>query len=449
MRCALATGLGALACASGAQPGSPPSPEQVSIQRIDKAILEIRDQYVDVLDEEPLARRCVEGMERWLAGRSVRVAPGEAPRGRPIERAVDLVKRVAGQLSSGDFDQLSDACIERVVENLDKHTAYMKRDEFRELQVGSGNLGGMGLEYRLKDGYTEIVSTIDNTPASRADLKRGDLITAIDGVSTKGLPLTEVVKLSRGKPGSTVVLEISRPGTAGTLRRELTRQIIRVETVRRAMLQDRVLYLRISQFSHSTYERFIAALREESAKLPEGLAGVILDLRNNSGGLLDSCVGVATVFLPDNKLTVVELRGRTDQNNRKLLARPEDYSWRPRDQMLGSLPAAVRGVPLVLLVNRNTAACPEIIAAAMQDHQRARVIGEKTFGHGTVQTIVPLPGNSALKMTTARYYRPNGGAMELNPVTPDVALEQPIDLIEWGSATDAALPVARKLLLGR
>jgi len=215
------------------------------------------------------------------------------------------------------------------------------------------------------------------------------------------------------------------------------------------MLEDGLLYVRISQFSGNTYERFVTALREESAKLPEGgLAGVIFDLRNNSGGLLDSCVGVATVFLPD-KVTVVELRGRTDFNNRKLLARPEDYSWAPRDQMLARLPEPVRRAPLVLLVNRNTAACPEIIAAAMQDHRRARVIGEKTFGHGTVQTILTLPGSSALKLTTARYYRPSGGAIELNPITPDVVLERSDDLFEWGSAADPALPVARKELLGK
>jgi len=205
--------------------------------------------------------------------------------------------------------------------------------------------------------------------------------------------------------------------------------------------------VRITQFQENTRERFMQRVTEEAARLPEGLAGVILDLRNNPGGLLDSCVGVAAAFLPANAL-IVELRGRNEDNNRKLLARRDDIQRFGSSRWPVQLPEPLRSVRLAVLVNAKSAACSEIVAAAMQDYERAKVIGATTFGIGRVQTIVPMGDSSALRISTARYFRPGGAPMENSPVLPDVQLAPGDDASVFGGANDPALPAARKLLLG-
>ncbi len=455
IRSALAAVLGALAGTVAAQAQGPQVPandreaaerraELVQTRRMVDAIRTIRREYVDELAEGPLADRCADGLRGWLADRSMALAPAESPPILPIDRIGDLLRRVGRQYSGIEFEKMTDACMKPMLEGLDRLSSYMDAGAFRELQVGSGGgSGGIGLELDIQGQYTRIVSALENTPASRSDLQRGDLILSIDGLSTGGVALNDVVKLMRGKPGSSIVLEISRPGGTGMLRRELTREIIRVQSVRARLLDDGLFYARLSQFQDSTFENFVKALKALDGK---DFAGIVLDLRNNPGGLLTSCVAVASVFLPEHEI-VVEMRGRTPMNQRKLLARPENDRF--RDASLKTLPYAVRGAPLVLLVNRRSAACSEILAAALQDHKRAKVIGEKTYGIGTVQTILPLEGRAAMKLTTARYYRPNGAAMEANPVTPDVAVDHGDALIDFGGAADPALPAARKLLLGK
>jgi carboxyl-terminal processing protease len=449
MRGALAAGLAALASATLAQvpatdrEAAERRTELAQTRRMVDAIRTIRREYVDVLEEGPLADRCADGLRGWLADRSMALAPSDSPPLLPIDQIGDLTRRVGRQYSGIDFEKMADACLKPMVEGLDRLSGYLNADSFRELQVGSGGLGGIGLELDILGRHTRILSAFENTPASRSDLQRGDLILSIDGIPTGGVALADVVKLMRGKPGSTIVLEISRPGAAGTLRRELTREIIRIQSVRSRLMDDGLLYVRLSQFQDATFENFVKALRSLDGK---DLTGIVLDLRNNPGGLLTSCVAVAAVFLRETEV-VVEMRGRTPMNQRKLLARPENDRF--RNTSLNSLPYAVRGAPLAVLVNRRSAACSEILAAALQDHKRAKIVGEKTYGIGTVQTILPMEGRSAMKLTTSRYYRPNGAPMEANPVTPDVALDQGDALIDFGSAADPGLPAARKLLLGK
>ncbi len=455
----LAALLGAAACAAFAQvPVVPPMQpadrelqerraELVITRQMVDAIRQVQREYVDVLETDPLANRCAEGMEAWLAGRSMRLEPSDTPPLQAIDRIGDLMRRVGRQFSGVNFGQLADACYKRMLSGLDKLSDYLDIESFRELRIGSGQQGGIGLELETVDGFPRVVSAIDGAPAARSDLRRGDVIRSIDGNATQGLPLNDVVRLLRGKVGVAAALEVSRRDAAGattTFRREIARELIRIQTVRSRMLEGALFYVRVTQFQEATMGAFVQAL---NAVKDQDVAGIVLDLRNNTGGLLYSCVAMASVFLPETAL-VTELRGRTEENKRRMLARPEDFRYGSQVSAK-TLPFTLRGAPLAILVNRRSAACSEIFAAAMQDHKRGTVIGERTAGAGTVQTIIPLGNSTAMKLTTARYFRPNGAGIEDNPVVPDVALPSPDGFIEFGGADDQGLPAARKALLGR
>jgi carboxyl-terminal processing protease len=435
--------LTALPCiASGQSAG----PTLSHAKRVADVIRRIGEDYVDVLEQGPLAERCIEGATVWLAKSNQRLDP--VPAGPVLQARLDKMFLDAAQrYPDADLAKLADACIHRVFESLDKHSSYLDRDSFRAMFNTGRGTAGIGIEIETEGEYVRIVSSIEGTPAARSDLARHDRIVSVNGAPTRGLSLMQVVALLRGEPGSAMALEIERPGTAGTLRREFKRENIRVETVRGGLLEGRLLYVRITQFQENTRERFMQRVTEEAARLPEGLAGVILDLRNNPGGLLDSCVGVAAAFLPANSL-IVELRGRNEDNNRKLLARRDDIQRFNSNKWPVQLPEPLRSVRLAVLVNAKSAACSEIVAAAMQDYERAKVIGATTFGIGRVQTIVPMGDSSALRISTARYFRPGGAPMENSPVLPDVQLAPGEDASVFGGANDPALPAARKLLLG-
>jgi carboxyl-terminal processing protease len=442
-----------LACAAltalpGLASGQSAGPTLSHAKRMADVIRRIGEDYVDVLEQGPLAERCIEGAAAWMAKSDRKLGPVPPD---PVLRTRfgHMVLDAAQRYPDADLAKLADACIQRVFEGLDKQSSYLDRDSFKAMfSASSSGMAGIGLELQSLGDEVRVVSLIEGTPAARSDLAHGDVLVSVNGAPTRGLSLTQVVVLMRGAPGSDIVLEIRRPGTAGTLRREFKREIIRVESVRGALLEGQLLYVRITQFQENTRERFVRRIREEAARLPEGLAGVILDLRNNPGGLLESCVGVAAAFLPANAL-IVELRGRNEQNNRKLLARSEDVERFGGVRAPPQLPEPLRSIPLVVLVNAKSAACSEIVAAAMQDYERAKVIGETTFGIGRVQTIVPLADSSALRLSTARYFRPGGAPMENSPVLPDVQLPPGDDPGVFGGARDPALPEARKLLLGR
>ncbi|WP_323004436.1 S41 family peptidase [Denitromonas sp.] len=319
---------------------------------------------------------------------------------------------------------LTDA-ISGMLTGLDPHSAYLDADAFKDLQVGTqGEFGGLGIEVGMEDGFVKVISPIEDTPAFRAGVKAGDLIVKLDDTPVKGMTLGDAVKQMRGKPNTKIVLTIVRKGDDKPLVVTIVREIIKVRSVKSKLVEPGYGYVRVVQFQEAT----AASLAEHLTKLyADGpLQGLVLDLRNDPGGLLHGAVGVAAAFLPADVL-VVSTDGRTPDAKRKYMATPDDYLRGTRTDFLKDLPAAVKKVPMVVLVNGGSASASEIVAGALQDHKRAKVLGTQTFGKGSVQTILPLTNNTAIKLTTARYYTPGGRSIQAKGIEPDVTVEDPQD----------------------
>ncbi len=318
--------------------------------------------------------------------------------------------------------KLINEAISGMVTGLDPHSAFLDADAFKELQVGTqGEFGGLGIEVGTEDGFVKVVSPIEDTPAFRAGVKAGDLIIKIDEKPTKGMPLNDAVKLMRGKPKTSVVLTLSRKGEPRPIVVSLTRDVIRVQSVRSKMIEPGYGYVRLTQFQEMTVDNLVRHLNQLDKQGP--LKGLVLDLRNDPGGLLHGAVGVSAAFLPQRTL-VVSTDGRTEDAKRKYIASPEDYMRGGREDLLARLPAWTKSVPMVVLVNAGSASASEIVAGALQDHKRAVVIGTQTFGKGSVQSILPLTNNTAIKLTTARYYTPTGRSIQAKGITPDFLVEE-------------------------
>jgi carboxyl-terminal processing protease len=329
----------------------------------------------------------------------------------------------ANYVENVEDKKLITEAISGMLSGLDPHSAYLDADAFKELQVGTqGEFGGLGIEVGIEDGFIKVVSPIEDTPAARAGIKSGDLIIKIDEKPTKGLPLNEAVKLMRGKPKTQIVLTISRKGENRPLVIQIMRDVIRVQSVKSKMLEPGYGYVRITQFQEHTVENLVRHV-DTLYKQGGALKGLVLDLRNDPGGLLHGAVGVSAAFLPP-KVIVTSTDGRTEDAKRRYVASPEDYLRGTRDDYLQKLPAAVKSVPMVVLVNGGSASASEIVAGALQDHKRAVVIGTQTFGKGSVQSILPLTSNSAIKLTTARYYTPAGRSIQAKGITPDFLVEE-------------------------
>jgi len=314
--------------------------------------------------------------------------------------------------------------ISGMLTGLDPHSAYLDQDAFRELQVGTqGQFGGLGIEVGMEDGFVKVVSPIEDTPAFRAGLKPGDFIVKIDDTSVKGMSLNEAVKRMRGKPKTSIRLTILRKGEPKPFEVTLTREVIRVQSVKSKLIEPGYGWVRVSQFQEHTGEDLVKHV-EGLYKKNGPLKGLILDLRNDPGGLLNGAVGVSSAFL-QRGVAVVSTDGRTEDAKRKFIAAPEDYLRGSREDYLKNLPAAVKTVPMVVLVNGGSASASEIVAGALQDHKRATVLGTPTFGKGSVQTILPLGNNTAIKLTTARYYTPSGRSIQAKGITPDILIEDP------------------------
>ena len=307
-----------------------------------------------------------------------------------------------------DSDLLKNA-IRGMLSGLDPHSSYLDEEQFRELQIGtSGEFGGLGIEVGMENGFVKVIAPIDDTPADRAGVKAGDLIIKLDDKSVKGLTLEEAVKLMRGKKGSDINLTIVREGEDAPLDIKITRDVIRVRSVRNRVLEPGYGYVRISNFQSKTTRSLLDALESLEKKNEGKLKGLVLDLRNNPGGVLTGAVGVSDTFLKDNKL-IVYTEGRVDDSELKYNASTGD---------------SLNGAPLVVLINQGSASASEIVAGAMQDHERATIIGTKSFGKGSVQTILPLNDNTALKLTTARYYTPAGRSIQSQGIVPDILLKE-------------------------
>jgi len=306
-----------------------------------------------------------------------------------------------------DSDLLKNA-IRGMLSGLDPHSSYLDEEQFRELQIGtSGEFGGLGIEVGMENGFVKVIAPIDDTPAARAGVKAGDLIIKLDDKSVKGLTLEDAVKLMRGKKGSDIVLTIVRDGEDAPLDITLTRDVIRVRSVRNRVLEPGYGYVRISNFQSKTTRSLIDALDALKKKNEGDLKGLVLDLRNNPGGVLTGAVGVSDTFLKDNKL-IVYTEGRVEDSELKYSASTGD---------------TLNGAPLVVLINQGSASASEIVAGAMQDHERGTIIGTTSFGKGSVQTILPLNDSTALKLTTARYYTPNGRSIQSEGIVPDILLK--------------------------
>ena len=315
--------------------------------------------------------------------------------------------------------------INGMLSGLDPHSSYLDPEAFKELREGTqGEFGGLGIEIGSEDGLVKVIAPIEDTPAFRAGIKSGDLIVKIDEVSVRGLSINEAVKRMRGKPGTKVTLTIARKGESKPLVVPLTRAVIKTKSVKFKMLEADYGYIRITQFQEHTTENLAQALEALYKENAKPLKGLVLDLRDDPGGLLNSAVGVSAAFLPKDAL-VVYTDGRAPDAKMRLTATPANYM---RDQSkqdyFQRTPAEVKTLPLVVLVNSGTASASEIVAGALQDHKRAVVVGVKTFGKGSVQSVLPLGNQGGIKLTTARYYTPNGRSIQATGITPDVVVEE-------------------------
>jgi carboxyl-terminal processing protease len=340
-----------------------------------------------------------------------------------------LFSEVFGRIKSDYVEPVDDRkllkeAINGMVTGLDPHSAFLDQEAYRDLQVGTqGEFGGLGIEVGTEDGFVKVVSPIEDTPAYRAGVQAGDLIIKLDDMSLKGISLSEAVKKMRGKPNTDVKLTILRKDAQQPLEFVVRRDVIRVKSVKARMLEPGYGMVRITQFQEHTGEDLVVAINDLYKHSGGEMKGLVLDLRMNPGGLLNSAVAVSAAFLPKNAL-VVYTDGRTDDAKMRLTASKENYVRGAfKDDFLSKLPASVKNVPLVVLVNGASASASEIVAGALQDHHRATLVGTTTFGKGSVQTILPLPNNQAVKLTTARYYTPSGRSIQAKGIVPDFVVE--------------------------
>ena len=316
---------------------------------------------------------------------------------------------------------ISDA-IGGMVAGLDPHSVYFDKKTFKEFREGTtGRFVGVGIEIGMEDGLVKVVSPIEGSPAFRAGLKPGDLVTKIDDSAVKGLTMDQAVKRMRGEPNTKVQLTIFRKDENRSFPVTITREEIRVQSVRAKVIEPGYAWVRVSQFQDRTIEDFARKV-EEVYKSDPNIKGLVLDLRNDPGGLLEGAVALSAAFLPSDA-TVVSTNGQIPESKATFKASPDFYARRGADP-LKRLPAALKSLPLVVLVNEGSASASEIVAGALQDHKRATIMGAQTFGKGSVQTVRPLSADTALKITTARYYTPAGRSIQAKGIVPDLWIDE-------------------------
>ena len=345
----------------------------------------------------------------------------------PLEELQQL-SAVFGMIKSDyvepvDEKKLLTDAISGMVASLDPHSQYFDKKSFKEFREGtSGRFVGVGIEISQEDGLVKIVSPIEGSPAFRAGLKPNDLITKIDDTAVKGLSLNEAVKRMRGEPQTKVDLTIFRKDENRSFNVTIIRELIRTVSVRGKVFEPGYAWLRVSQFQERTVEDFAKKL-DEIYKQEPNLKGLVLDLRNDPGGLLDAAVAISAAFLPEN-VSVVSTNGQLTESKFVYKAAPEFYQRRGGADPLKALPAALKKIPLIVLVNEGSASASEIVAGALQDHKRATIMGSQTFGKGSVQTVRALGPDTGLKLTTARYYTPSGKSIQAKGILPDVMLDE-------------------------
>lgn len=306
-----------------------------------------------------------------------------------------------------DKDLLENA-MRGMLSGLDPHSAYLDKDDYDDLQEGtSGEFGGLGIEVGMEDGFIKVIAPIDDTPAQAAGVQSGDVIVRLDDTPVKGMSLNDAVKIMRGRPGSDIRLTIIREGSEKPLTITITRASIKIRSVRSRLLEPGYGYIRISQFQGPTGDDLRKQLRKLKEENEENLRGLILDLRNNPGGVLGAAVSVSDAFLESGLIVYTE--GRIDDSELSFSAKPPDL---------------LHGTPLIVLINEGSASASEIVAGALQDRSRALIMGRQSFGKGSVQTILPMNNSAALKLTTARYFTPSGRSIQAEGIKPDIVIDK-------------------------
>jgi carboxyl-terminal processing protease len=345
----------------------------------------------------------------WV-GSSARAAVGDTY--KQLNLFGDIFERVRSHyVEKPDDSKLVEGAINGMLNSLDPHSSYLDPKSLRDMQSQvNGQFGGLGIEVTMEDGLIKVVTPIDDTPAAKAGLRAGDIITQLDDDPVQGLTLNQAVDKMRGAPNTKINLKIMRKGVDKPLDIAVVRDIIRVRSVR-SKIEDDIGYIRITQFNEQTADGLTKAIKEINEKIPaDKLKGYVLDLRNNPGGLLDQAIAVSDAFLDRGE--IVSTRGRDPEETQRFNARPGDLT---------------NGKPVIVLVNGGSASASEIVAGALQDHKRATLLGSRSFGKGSVQTIIPLgPGNGALRLTTARYYTPSGRSIQAKGIVPDIEVLQEV-----------------------
>ncbi|MEY4261249.1 MAG: Carboxy-terminal-processing protease [Pseudomonadota bacterium] len=324
--------------------------------------------------------------------------------------------------------KLINEALNGMLTGLDPHSSFLNTEDFKDLnQATQGEFGGLGIEVGMEDGFVKVVSPIEDSPAYKAGLKSGDLIMKLDETSTKGLTLNDSVKKMRGKPGTSIVLTVLRKGETKPLTFNLVRAIIKSQSVKGKLVEPNYAYVRVAQFQEHTGEDLAKLLKNLRQQNKTPLKGILLDLRNNPGGLLNAAVGVSAAFLPKGDL-VVYTEGRAQDSKMHLTAVPGDYlKGGGKDDYLKDFPEDIRTTPMAVLVNNGSASASEIVAGALQDHKRALIVGMQSFGKGSVQSILPMNNGTAIKMTTARYFTPKGRSIQAKGIVPDIIVDDGSD----------------------
>ena len=346
---------------------------------------------------------------------TVGVNPAMAKEGASDESTYELLNLFGEVFDRVRTDYVEEVSDQKIIESalngmltsLDPHSSYMNEKQFDEMKVQTkGEFGGLGIEVTMENGLVKVITPIDDTPAAKAGVQTGDFIAEIDGQQVMGMSLSDAVEKMRGRVGTSVKLSLLREGLKEPLKLTLNRDVIRIQSVRSRAEGD-VAYLRITSFSENTADTMIAALEKEKKSIGKNLKGIVLDLRNNPGGLLDQAIDVSDAFLQRGE--IVSTRSRKPEESRRYSATAGDIS---------------NNLPIVVLINEGSASASEIVAGALKDHKRAVALGTKTFGKGSVQTVIPISGHGAIRLTTARYYTPSGTSIQAKGITPDIEVEQ-------------------------
>ena len=352
-----------------------------------------------------------------------------------IYEKIDLFSEVLNKINNEYVEEVNqsdtmDAAINGVLQSLDPYSTYMSPEMFRDMQTEtSGKFGGLGIEVGMEHGVVKVISPIDNSPASRVGVKAGDYIVKINDNQVQGKSLTEAVELMRGPVGSDIEITVRRIGVKKSIIFTITREIIKIESVKSKYIDEGIGYLRLTSFNENSGNQIKKKIKEFNNK--KDLKGYILDLRNNPGGLLSQAIKIADFFLEDGE--IVSTKGRKKSENRKFFAKKGDLT---------------NGMTLIVLINYGSASASEIVAGALKDHKRAILVGENSYGKGSVQSVIPLKNKGAIRLTISKYYLPSGKSISEVGVTPDIEIEESSNTFVINTETDNQLNFALKLLNG-